>query len=141
MLSSAFAIALTTMTDRLVPGVHLLAQAATTQPTTSPAAGKPGWFDFVSSPMFPLFIVIIVIYVLMFSSRRKTERQKKDLLGNIKRGDRVQTVGGVLGKVVEADADKVLLKVDESSNTKIWFSRNAIHRVLGEEKNEKSETK
>ena len=132
------------MTHRLIPGgVHLLAQAAT-QPSTSPAggaAGKPGWFDFVSSPMFPLFIVIIVIYVLMFSSRRKQERQKKDLLGNIKRGDRVQTVGGILGNVVQADTDKVLLKVDESSNTKIWFSRNAIHRVLGEEKNEKSETK
>jgi preprotein translocase subunit YajC len=139
LLSSAFAIALTTMMDRLIPGMHLLAQA-TSQPTTAPAA-KPGWFDFVSSPMFPLFIVIIVIYVLMFSSRRKSERQKKDLLGNIKRGDRVQTVGGILGKVVEADADKVLLKVDESSNTKIWFSRNAVHRVLGEEKNEKSDSK
>ena len=85
--------------------------------------------------------MIIVIYVLMFTSRRKQDRQKKDLLGNIKRGDRVQTVGGILGKVVEAEESKVLLKVDESSNTKIWFSRNAIHRVLGEEKNEKSETK
>jgi preprotein translocase subunit YajC len=143
LLSSALAIALTSMTDRLLPGAHLLAQATTTQPATAPAAGggKPAWFEFFNSPMAPLFIVIIVIYVLMFTSRRKQDRQKKDLLGNIKRGDRVQTVGGVLGKVVEADADKVLLKVDESSNTKIWFSRNAIHRVLGEEKNEKSETK
>jgi preprotein translocase subunit YajC len=128
----------------LIPGMRLLAQ--TTAPGGAPApsgapASKPGWFDFVSSPMFPLFIVIVVIYVLMFSSRRKQERQKKDLLGNIKRGDRVQTVGGILGKVVEADENKVLLKVDESSNTKIWFSRNAIHRVLGEEKSEKSETK
>ena len=142
MLSLALATA-SIMTNGLIPAVRLLAQA-TTAPAAAPAgspSGKPAWFEFFNSPMAPLFIVIIVIYVLMFTSRRKQERQKKDLLGNIKRGDRVQTVGGILGKVVEADADKVLLKVDESSNTKIWFSRNAIHRVLGEEKNEKSETK
>ena len=50
--------------------------------------------------------------------------------------DRVQTIGGILGKVVEAEETKVLLKVDESSNTKIWFSRSAIDRVLEEEKSE-----
>src|SRR3954451_16616591 len=125
------------MTSGLNPAVRLLAQATTgpAAPAGSPS-GRPAWFEFFNSPMAPLFIVIIVIYVLMFTSRRKQERQKKDLLGNIKRGDRVQTVGGILGKVVEADTEKVLLKVDESSNTKIWFSRNAIHRVLGEEKSE-----
>jgi preprotein translocase subunit YajC len=124
------------MTNGLIPGVRLLMQA-TTAPAAAPSgSGRPAWFEFFNSPMAPLFIVIIVIYVLMFTSRRKQERQKKDLLGNIKRGDRVQTVGGILGKVVEADTEKVLLKVDESSNTKIWFSRNAIHRVLGEEKSE-----
>ena len=48
---------------------------------------------------------------------------------------RVQTIGGIIGKVVEADdEDRILVKVDETSNTKIWFTRNAIHRVLGEEK-------
>jgi preprotein translocase subunit YajC len=56
------------------------------------------------------------------------------MLEQMKRGDRVQTIGGILGKVVEAEPEKVLLKVDESSNTKIWFSRNAIHRVLTDEK-------
>jgi preprotein translocase subunit YajC len=46
----------------------------------------------------------------------------------------VQTIGGVLGKVVETEDSRMLLKVDESSNTKIWFSRDAIYKVLGEEK-------
>ncbi len=48
----------------------------------------------------------------------------------------MQTIGGELGKVVEAREDRVLLKVDESSNTKIWYTRSAINRVLGEEKAE-----
>ena len=54
----------------------------------------------------------------------------------LKRGDRVQTIGGILGTVVETRDGEVLLKVDEGNNTKIRFSRNAIHRVLEEEKAE-----
>jgi len=48
----------------------------------------------------------------------------------------VQTIGGILGTVIEAREGDVLLKVDESSNTKIRFARSAIHRVLEEEKSE-----
>ena len=58
------------------------------------------------------------------------------MLDTLKKGDRVQTIGGVLGTVVEARDTDVLVKVDESSNTKIRFSRNAIHRVLDEDKAE-----
>jgi hypothetical protein len=36
--------------------------------------------------------------------------------------------------VVDTRDDRVLLKVDETSNTKIWYARSAIHRVVAEEK-------
>jgi preprotein translocase subunit YajC len=112
-----------------------LAQA-TSQPAPGAAApaGKPPWADFISSPMSLMLVVLALLWIFMLTSKRKQDRQKKDLLGNIKRGDRVQTIGGIIGKVVEAEEAKVLLKVDESSNTKIWFSRSAIFKVLGEEK-------
>jgi preprotein translocase subunit YajC len=55
------------------------------------------------------------------------------MLDAMKRGDRVQTIGGILGNVVEVRPDKILLKVDEGNNTKVWFARTAILRVLGDE--------
>jgi preprotein translocase subunit YajC len=58
------------------------------------------------------------------------------MLGQLKKGDRIQTIGGVLGTVVEARDTEVLVKVDESSNTKIRFARSAIHRVLEDDKAE-----
>ena len=128
----------------LAPATHLLAQ--TTQTTTTPGttgaaatqpAGKaPSFMDFLATPMFPLLLGIIVLYVFMFRSKKTQERKRTDMLGQMKRGDRVQTIGGILGKVVEVEDSKILLKVDENSNTKIWFSRNAIHRVITEEKAE-----
>jgi preprotein translocase subunit YajC len=59
------------------------------------------------------------------------------MLSELKKGDRVQTIGGILGTVVEARDTEILVKVDESSNAKIRFSRSAIHRVIEEEKSEK----
>jgi preprotein translocase subunit YajC len=110
-------------------------QAATTSPTTQ---GKrpPGFMDLFSSPMFPLLLGIIVLYFFMYRSKRKQERQRQDLLGSMKRGDRVVTAGGILGKIVEVEDSKILVKVDENANTKIWFTREAIRRVITEEKAE-----
>ena len=98
----------------------------TTAPTTRPA---PGWYVFLTQ-MGPLILIVVLFYFLFIRSKRTQDRKRKDMLGQLKKGDRVQTIGGILGTVVEARENDVLLKVDESSNTKIRFSRSAIHRVL-----------
>ena len=113
--------------------------AQTTAPvlTTQPASQgePPSWAKLVNSlgPMLPIILVMIVFIVMSTRSRRRQDQQKKDMLGAMKRGDRVQTIGGILGNVVEVRDDRILLKVDEGNNTKVWFARSAIHRVLGEE--------
>ena len=109
----------------------LLAQ--TTQATTQ---GKvdPGPWAFLSSPMFPVILGVLVLYIFMAKSKKGDEQKRKNLLSQLKKGDEIQTIGGIIGKIVEAREDRVLVKVDETANTKIWFSRSAIHRVIEEEK-------
>ncbi|MCC7351165.1 MAG: preprotein translocase subunit YajC [Phycisphaerales bacterium] len=115
---------------------------AQTQPTVLDANGAPApatrpeapiW----ASPMVPLILIAVVFYLFIFRSKRKDDRKRKDMLSELKKGDRVQTIGGILGTVVEARDTEILVKVDESSNAKIRFSRSAIHRVIEEEKSEK----
>jgi len=74
-------------------------------------------------------------------SKKRQERERTDMLSGMKRGDRVQTIGGIIGKVVEVDGQEVLVKVDETSNTKIRFRRDAIHRVIGDESKAEAATK
>jgi preprotein translocase subunit YajC len=103
----------------------------------APATGgsaAPGWFQLLQGPLFPLMVGVLILYLFVFRSKRQTDKKRADLLSGLKRGDRVQTIGGILGTVVEARDSEVVLKVDESSNTKIRFSRSAIHRVVEEEK-------
>ena len=111
----------------------IVAQAtqATTQGKTD-----PGPWGILSSPMFPVILGILVLYLFMAKSKGGDEKKRKNMLAQLKKGDEIQTIGGIIGKVVEAREDRVLVKVDETANSKIWFSRNAIHRVIEEEKAE-----
>ena len=95
----------------------------------------PAWAKLVQSigPMLPLILVMVLFIWMTTRLRKRQEKIKQDMLGGMKRGDRVQTIGGILGNVVEVRDDRILLKVDESNNTKVWFARSAVHRVLGEE--------
>jgi preprotein translocase subunit YajC len=112
----------------------ILAQAPTTTQPAGPA--RPPWMGLFDGMMFPLLVGVMIMYFFIFRSKRNQSRQRDDLLKGLKKGDRVQTIGGIIGNVVEARDTEVLVKVDETSNTKIRFARSAIHRVLDEEKSE-----
>ena len=111
--------------------IEILAQA-TTGPAT-PAGGGGAAQNFLNSPMPLLLIGFIVIYAMFLLPKRKQDKQRQQMLTQMKRGDEIQTIGGIIGKVVEARDDRVLVKVDESSNTKIWFTRGSIARVTDED--------
>jgi preprotein translocase subunit YajC len=121
------------------PFLALLAQttqqAVSATATTQPAAQEvPAFARIIQSlGMFPILAAILLLFWFSSRNKKKAEQQKQSLLNSMKRGVRVQTIGGILGSVVEVHPDWVLVKVDESNNTKVKFARSAIHRVLGEE--------
>ncbi len=108
--------------------LQILAQTA---PTTQP---RPWFASLFSSPIPPLMLVIVVFYFLMIRSKRGQEKQRENMLANLKKNDRIRTIGGILGTVVETRDDEVVVKVDETSNTKIRFARSAIHAVISRDK-------
>ncbi|MFI5381962.1 MAG: preprotein translocase subunit YajC [Tepidisphaerales bacterium] len=112
----------------------LLAQ--TTAPTSQPVPWYAALFN--SGPLPMLIIVVVVFYFLMMKSKRGQEKEREGMLKNMKKNDRIRTIGGMLGTVVEVRDDEVLVKVDETSNTKIRFVRSAIHAVVSRDK-EKTE--
>lgn len=119
--------------------MHIVAQ--TTSPAAPTTAGAPAE-DFLRSPIVPIILVVIMLYVFMFRSKRGEAAKRNQMLKELKKGDEVQTIGGVFGRVMETRDDRVQLKVDESSNTKVWFARSAIHRVTTDVKEkDKAETK
>lgn len=95
--------------------------------TPPPAGARPG----SGLDMFlPLLLVIMVILIFSTITGRRQEKKRRELLSSIKKYDKVVTVGGLIGTVVELRDDEVVLKVDDHSSTKIRFTRSAIQHVL-----------
>ena len=109
--------------------------AAAAAPTNAPSTSAPVWFEFLhkNGPLLPL-LVLGAVWMFFLRGKKPADKQRELQLKDMKRGDRVQTIGGILGTVVDARETEVVLKVDESSNTKIKFSRSAIHRIVEDEK-------
>ena len=50
-----------------------------------------------------LIVVIIVFYVFSSKKRKKQEQDAQDLINAVKPGNKVKTIGGICGIVVEVD--------------------------------------
>ena len=62
-------------------------------------------------------------------------------LASIKKYDKVMTIGGIIGTVMEIREDEVILKVDDNTNTRMKFSRSAIQRPLSVQNSENKDDK
>jgi preprotein translocase subunit YajC len=73
-----------------------------------------------------------VFYFVLMRGNRKQQRERKALIDNLSKNDRVLTIGGILGTVTAVKDHEVTVKVDESNNTKMTFLKTAIQKVVTE---------
>ena len=82
--------------------------------------------------MLPMFIAFIAImYFLMIRPQQKQEKQRREMLGALKKGDSVVTSGGICGTVVGLSESSVVLRVDD--NVTMEFLRGAVSQVRTED--------
>lgn len=84
--------------------------------------------------LLPFLLIIIVMYLLLFRGPRKKQQEHQKMVSSLKKNDRVRTIGGIYGTVVDVRQDDIVLKIDETNNTKIHIIPSAIGTVLSEEK-------
>ena len=110
-----------------------------TEATTQvPDSNEPGPSPGPPPGRFPiqfifLGLMIVVFYLFILRGPRKQQQKHKQMVQSLAKNDRVRTIGGILGTVVEVRGDEVTLKIDESNNTKIKISTSAIGKNLTQE--------
>lgn len=102
------------------------APAGGAAPTGAPTSMPPTFYPFLAF----LAAMMVFMFIMSRNQRKREEKKRNNLLDNIKKNDRVMTIGGIIGTVVNVKEGQITLKVDEGSNTKITFAKRAIQQVL-----------
>ncbi|HET6363379.1 MAG TPA: preprotein translocase subunit YajC [Gemmatimonadota bacterium] len=95
------------------------------------AMGSPGQGGGASgmiASILPIAAMIAILWFLLIRPQKKEQQRHLEMVRNLKKGDEVVTVGGVYGRIMSLDAEKVALKV--SDNVKIDVERSKVVRVV-----------
>ncbi|MGA2265871.1 MAG: preprotein translocase subunit YajC [Phycisphaerae bacterium] len=114
------------------PAGPTAAQSPESQPAPKGPAGGGAKSPF-DNLFLPLILGVLLLMLLWSSrSRKKQEAKRQQMLAALKKGDKVTSIGGIVGTIVEVRDDEILVKVDETNNVRMRFARWAI-RGTGEE--------
>ena len=78
--------------------------------------------------LLPMILIFVVFYFFLIRPQRKKDKQVKDMLANLKVGDRVCTIGGIYGTIVNIKDDTISLAVGKD-NVNLVFARWGIRSV------------
>ncbi|WP_258525878.1 preprotein translocase subunit YajC [Paenibacillus sp. YN15] len=76
----------------------------------------------------PFIAIFAIMYFLMIRPQQKRQKARNMLLAGIKKGDKITTIGGLHGTILELTDDTVVLRVNDV--TKLTFDRSAINNVV-----------
>lgn len=78
--------------------------------------------------MLPLVLIFVVMYFLIIRPQNKKAKKHQEMLGNLKKGDRIITSGGLIGHVHALEDSEISLEVAKDVHVKI--SRPMIATVV-----------
>ncbi len=87
---------------------------------------------FGSTQLIFLAMMFVLMYLILFRGPRKKQQQHKQMVQSLQKNDRIRTIGGIIGTVVDIKDDEITLKVDESNNTKVKVASSAIGKNLSQ---------
>jgi preprotein translocase subunit YajC len=90
------------------------------------AAQAPGLEGYLVT-YGPLVLMFVVLYFLLIRPQQKRQKTRGMMLSNLKKGDKVVTIGGLHGTIVEITDDTVILRVNDV--TKLTFERSSVNAV------------
>ncbi|TYP73829.1 preprotein translocase subunit YajC [Paenibacillus methanolicus] len=77
--------------------------------------------------ILPFVLMFAVFYFLLIRPQQRKQKQRTSMLSQLKKGDKIVTIGGMHGSIHEITDDVVVLRVNDA--TKITFDRSAINNV------------
>lgn len=91
------------------------------------AAGSSGGGGNILITLAPFIIMFAVFYFLLIRPQQRKSKVRNSMLSSLKKGDKVTTIGGLHGTILEISDDIIVLRVNDV--TKLTFDRASINNV------------
>lgn len=92
------------------------------------STGKKGKMD--PGSIILLVVMFVLMYFILFRGPRKQQKEQSKMRQSLEKNDRVQTIGGILGTIIDINDEEITLKIDESNNTKMKIARAAVSKKI-----------
>ncbi|HSB52031.1 MAG TPA: preprotein translocase subunit YajC [Dissulfurispiraceae bacterium] len=93
----------------------------------SPGGGQQGGIEGLVASLLPLVLIFVVFYFLLIRPQQRKAKEHRQMLENLKKGDKVVTNGGIYGVVDSVDNKTLTVKIAE--NVKIKLGKGYIAAV------------
>ncbi|ACM92959.1 preprotein translocase, YajC subunit [Nautilia profundicola AmH] len=94
----------------------------------APQAGQPS----ILASLLPLIILFAIFYFLVILPQQRQAKKHKQMVEELKKGDKIITTGGIIAEVVKNEPD--FLKVKLNDNVEVKLDKSAVARKLNDEK-------
>ncbi len=95
----------------------------------SPAYAQLGGAGDSFGMFVPLILIFVVFYFLMIRPQQKKQKSHREMIGALRRGDRIVTNGGLIGSISRVANDNELI-VEVASGVKVRVLRSMIAELL-----------
>ncbi|BAF70574.1 preprotein translocase subunit YajC [Nitratiruptor sp. SB155-2] len=69
--------------------------------------------------LLPLIIIFAIFYFLIIRPQQQQAKKHKEMVNNLKKGDKIVTSGGIIAEVVKNEEDFIKAKIDDNTEVKI----------------------
>ncbi|AUI37704.1 preprotein translocase subunit YajC [Geobacillus stearothermophilus] len=82
--------------------------------------------------LLSIVLFFVIFYFLFIRPQQKRQRAIQQMQANLKKGDKIITIGGLHGIIDSVDEDKIIVRAGDG--TRLTFDRSAVREVVAESK-------
>ena len=107
--------------------MNLLADAAQTA-GEMPEMSTGATIIYYAVQFLPMILIFVIFYFMLIRPQRKKDKEAKQMLENLKVGDRICTIGGIYGTIIRIKDQVLTIEVGEAK-TQMMIARWAVRNV------------
>ncbi len=93
-------------------------------------AGAAGGVAGMIASFLPMILLIAVFYFILIRPQQKKDKENKKMLANLKVGDKITTIGGIVGTIAKIKDEKIVIETGTNTEKQvIMMERWAVRSV------------